>query len=278
MSLRTFTFSMAATLLAGGVVWYLTGPTGGIICLVVGFVLLIIAWLLPKKKKKKRESPIPPQPPISINLSNIGNPVQNQSNRQDARSNILVPRPSEEPQPQRPKANIRFIETRSIHVSESHGVLNGSSQLGDSEACVVCFRNETILGQPAQQPNVRAHIIFRDSDGSEITDASAGVWLGAGKTVVQFTSGDKRCLVIFILGTNGRLFRAWAEKTKVPVAGRPRTVWETSHSELSKPITAVEVHLLADWSGTGLFRVVFDVEPYVNRHLPKLTLRSASAM
>src|SRR5713101_555821 len=177
--------------------------------------------------------------------------------------------------PKKPKTNIRYIETRSGYVSEWSGILNETSRTGDAPAIIVCFRNDA-TEEELDHPNVIAHIIFRDSNGDEITDASPGVWIGPHRASAEFTCGDKRCMVVFLLGSEGALFKIWNEKITARAAGRPRSLFDLAHDSIAETVTTVEINLLASWSRVRLFQAVFDLESYKNGQLPTLKLRVTS--
>src|SRR5215469_1132615 len=112
----------------------------------------------------------------------------------------------------KPKANLRFVETKSVQIHAGNGEFFESPQgLGDYRVTVACFRNEAIVGETLKQPDVKAHIIFRDLAGTEFGDVSSGVWLQVYKDAAPFTVGTKRCVILFLLTNQGTLKRLWKE-------------------------------------------------------------------
>ena len=53
MSVRGILISLAVNFVVAGVVWYVSGPNAGLICLTIGGLLLILALFWPKKSEAK---------------------------------------------------------------------------------------------------------------------------------------------------------------------------------------------------------------------------------
>lgn len=116
-----------------------------------------------------------------------------------------VPKPEPLPPDHEPQPNIKFVETRETDIYHSDDTVFHETQrgLGDSKVTIVCFRNDGIEGQRVPGVDVRAHAIYRDADGQEITDMPSGVWLEEYKGHADFTPGIKRCLIVFFLTNQG---------------------------------------------------------------------------
>lgn len=197
--------------------------------------------------------------------------------------NIGQPTPAmRPPEPVRPapspKSNIKFVEGQSVeaHQGIDDGRLHNSpSGLGDFRLAVVCFRNDAIVGQAVTEPELKAHIIYRDRNGKEVTDSQAGVWLGQYGEVTAFTLGHKKCLVIFLLSRQSTLMKVWNETYTTRdnwMTGRP--LFRIGQEGLSHDVASVSVSLLAE--DTCLLQAEFDVEERRNNDLPKVVLRSIS--
>jgi hypothetical protein len=178
----------------------------------------------------------------------------------------------------KPKHNIKVIEPKSIeaHSGLKDGKIHESQQgLGDFHVCVVCFRNEPIVGKRVQEPTLKSHIIYKDKNGEEITDVPRGLWLGElGETTV-FESGKKKCLIIFLLSKQNTLKKLWNEEYHSEtswMAGGP--VFQIRDEGIRGDVTLVEVRLLAH--DICVLSADFDVRSRIDGGLPKLILRKLS--
>ncbi len=235
--------------------------------------MLVVAAFWPKKPKP----PASPAAPINISLSNIGNPINAQDNRQDIKTIVPPPSPTT-PQP-KPKPNIHFIEPRSCMchkgIPAGNILYESPPGLGDFDVSVVCFRNDSIPGQSLPEPSIKAHIIYKDKNGNEITDAPRGVWLGLPGESTVFESGQKKCLVIFLLSSQGTLKRLWNESYTTRnswMSGGPH--FRIRDEGIPEEVASVEINLLSHSS--CLLRASFEVKrPEVDK-LPTLGLSSIS--
>ena len=180
--------------------------------------------------------------------------------------------------PAAPKPNFQFVESRTIsaHRGLQDEQFHESRQgLGDFQVSVVCFRNEAIVGKAVQEPSVKTHIIYKNKNGEEITDAPRGVWLGHYGDTISFEAGQKRCLVVFLLSKQNTVMKPWNESYRTSQSwmssGRPSFRIQTDGIS---DVASVEVTFLA--GDVCLLRAVFDSETWINRELPKLVLRSIS--
>jgi hypothetical protein len=277
MSTGEIIASLAANFIVAGVVWYLRGTNSGLVCLGLGLLLLIVAYLF---RKKTHSQPSPP-PTVQKNKQTV---------TQEANPHIYigadllqrtiernVPTPS---QPPKPQPNIRFVETKSVksHIAMPGGnILYESPQgLGDFYVSVVCFRNEAIPGQSVQEPRIKTHIIYKDHSGNEITDAPRGVWLGLYGESTVFESGQKKCIIVFLLSNQDTLKKLGNETYTTRnswMAGGPQ--FRISDEGILQEVGSVEISLLAH--NSCLLRATFDVKPRDSGKLPMLTMSSVSA-
>jgi hypothetical protein len=66
------------------------------------------------------------------------------------------------------------------------------------------------LGTVAE-PELKAHIMYRDRSEKEVTDLAGGFWLGQYGDITAFTVGQKKCLVVFLLSRQSTLMKVWNE-------------------------------------------------------------------
>jgi hypothetical protein len=196
--------------------------------------------------------------------------------------NVSIPHPSPAqattaPQPEpKPKHNIKFIEAKSVqaHSGIEDGKIHESPQgLGEFHVCVVCFRNEPVVGKRVQEPTLKSHIIYKDKNSAEITDVPRGVWLGElGETTV-FESGKKKCLIIFLLSKQDTFKKLWNEEYHSEtswMAGGP--VFQIRDEGIRGDVTSVEVRLLDH--DICVLHAEFAVASRTPGALPMLTLSS----
>jgi pyrimidine deaminase RibD-like protein len=194
------------------------------------------------------------------------------------RDAAIVPKTLHQNEDEKPKHNISFVEAKSVqaHRGLSDGKIYESPQaLGDLQVTVACFRNEPIVGRRVQQPTLKSHIIYKDKNGEEITDASRGVWLGSYGETTVFESGKKKCLIIFLLSNQDTLKKLWNETYTTDqswMAGGP--LFRINDEGIPGDVTSVEIRLLAQ--DICVLRAEFKVETRISGQLPKLTLCSLS--
>jgi len=176
-----------------------------------------------------------------------------------------------------PQQNLRFVGAKAI---TAHAGTNGGAEiyespqgLGDFQISILCFRNEAVVGQSIQEPHVNAHIVYKDKDGQEITDAPRGVWLEQYRDETIFEAGKKRCLVIFLLSSQDTLKKLWKETYTTEtswMAGGP--LFRIRDEGISGDIASIEVSLLVD--DACVLQAIFEVKPRQSGRLPELLLRS----
>jgi hypothetical protein len=239
-------------------------------------ILAIVHW----RRERKKDAALPPPPPAQENKQIVkqeANPTQN----------VYVGREYAPPPPQslpavpqpKPQPNIRFVEAKSVtaHAGMPGGnILYESPQsLGDYQVSVVCFRNDAIPGQKIHEPSIKTHIVYRDKDGKEITDAPRGVWLGLSGESTIFESGQKKCTIVFLLSNQGTLKKLWNESYHSPnswMSGGP--LFRIRDEGIPEEVASVEINLLSHSS--CLLRASFDVKTSEADKLPTLVLSSIS--
>jgi hypothetical protein len=176
--------------------------------------------------------------------------------------------------PASPKHNIRFVETRPVqaHKGINDDKIHESQQgQGEFQISVVCFRNEPVVGQTLEQPDIKAHIIYKDSTGKEITDASGAVWLGEYGDETFFESGKKKCLIVFLLNKQGSLLKLWKEQYHTSTSWMARgPLFRIRDEAMRGTVASVEISLLA--GGSCVLKVEFRVNSKAAGDLPKLEL------
>ena len=201
---------------------------------------------------------------IAAGLSVEPNPQQNKE---------APAKPQPLPPESKPQPNIKFVETRDADVYPSDDTLFHETQcgLGEFKVTIVCFRNEGVEGQRVPSVDVRAHVIYRDAAGQEITDVPSGVWLEEYKGHTGFTLGTKKCLILFLLTDQGTLKKLWKEAYRHAqswMSGLPsyRVRDEAIHGQ----VATLEIQLLSEFTDICVLKKVFEIGEYEDGVLPKL--------
>jgi len=178
----------------------------------------------------------------------------------------------------KPKANLRFVETKSVQIHAGNGEFFESPQgLGDYRVTVACFRNEAIVGETLKQPDVKAHIIFRDLAGTEFGDVSSGVWLQVYKDAAPFTVGTKRCVILFLLTNQGTLKRLWKEAYVTEHSWMGGPSFRVRDEVIVARIATVEINLLEASTGRCIMQANLSAEECIDGELPTLVLKEISS-
>jgi len=264
--------TVAVTLILFGLAYYLSGPKAAFICLALGIVILVATMIF----KREKQPPAPPSQSVQqkANPSITQNPTQTVNVNIDSqpRTQPTPAAPSTEPRP-----NIHFVGARVIdayYVDDDDTFYETQDKVGDHRLAIACFRNDGIVGQRIQQPEVKAHIIYRDSEGQEITDVPRGAWMETAKDHVEFAIGKKSCLILFLLSNQGTLQKLWRESyfhEHSWMSGGPS--YRLNYAAISGKIASIEILLLSEASGAAILQTIFDVEDYKEGELPKLTVR-----
>ena len=270
---RSEWLTVAITLLSVWLTWYIGQGTAAVICGIAGTLILLALIFFKRGNKAPNLS--------SESVRQTANPVVTQTANPTINVNVGNPLVSQPSQPTtevaKPRPNIRFVETKSLGIHAGEGEFFESPQgLGDYRVAVACFRNEAIVGQTLKQPGIQAHIIFRDSVGTEVADVSSGVWLQVYKDAAPFTVGTKRCVILFLLTNQGTLKRLWKE------------AYTTEHSWMSGPnfrvrdevipsrIASIEIDLLEASTGACIMQANLTAQNYSDGELPTLVLKPIS--
>jgi len=176
--------------------------------------------------------------------------------------------------------NIKFVETgtASVHsgTNGDNTIYRSPQNLGDFLVSVACFRNEAVVGLNVHQPRLKAHIIYRDKEGNEVADVPRAVWLDHYGESVLFETGNKKCLVVFLLSNQDTLVKLWNETYTTAqswMAGGPQ--FRIRKDSIIAEVASVEISLLSDEACA--LRAVFSAEKREIEHLPRLGLTSFSA-
>jgi hypothetical protein len=173
--------------------------------------------------------------------------------------------------------NIHFVEAKSLcaHVGLGNVIYESGQQLGDLRLSVVCFRNDAIVGNIVREPNIKAHIVYKDKNGAEITDVPRSVWLGQTGESTIFERGQRKCMIVLLLSNQGTLKKLWNESYTTAhswMAGGPS--FRIRDEAMSREVSSCEISLLT--VKTCLLRAVFDVKQGEIGQLPNLVLNSIS--
>lgn len=270
---RTEWLTVAITLLSVWLTWYMGNATGAIVCGLAGAVILV-AILFSRRGNKHSQ-------PASSTVQQTANPVMTQTASPTINVNLgnsLPSQPAQQTQTiAKPQPNIRFVEAKSVQIHAGDGTFFESPQgLGDYRVGVACFRNEAMVGRTLKQPSVKAHVIFKDSAGAQVSDISSGVWLDVYEDAAPFTVGTKRCVILFLLTNQGILKRLWKESYVTEHSWMGGPSFRVRDEVIAARIADIEINLLEDATGTCLVQANFSVEGYSDGELPALVLRQIS--
>jgi hypothetical protein len=241
MTMGDFIASLAANFIVAGIVWQLKGANAGLICLTIGFILLIAAYFFRKK-------PSPQTPPSQQNTQTVKQEVNfgDEFLKQLKEHAKPIQFPKLE-SPPKPELNIKFLGIRSIKVDFVNNVplqLCSFHERTDGKigSVVACFRNEAIFGKTIKPIyDARAQLKLFDNTGAEIGHGlSRAAWLEHATDLVDLIpGGDVQC-VIFLLQDAGTL--------TVPSKGRKSSgggdIVSDKFLNLAQPPVAIELSLL----------------------------------
>jgi hypothetical protein len=233
---------------------------------------LFVAWLTVTFTRSRADDPRGRSQPPHNEQRVEANPQQIVQIGGDLFPKLLQQSP---PVPRKPEAkpNIKFVGAQTLEGSLSQGRFLGMPFSGNGPLLLttVCFRNEAIIDQTPKQPQVNAHLIYRDSKQREITDASHVAWIEERKDRAAFDVGKKKCLLVFLRDPQGLLAKAWIEE------------YHSEHSWMGGPsyrhrfasipqeeVAAILIQLLDFWTGACLAEFAFDVEWDIETKIPTL--------
>jgi len=163
-------WSVSATLVAGGIAYFIGGAKAAIGCIVVGLAIAVILHFTGRKKEKEKEGDKPAtvgvRDSFNPNLKQEANPSFHPhiggEKQQPALSSPLKGEPELAP-------NIRCLGSTSLKLRLGMDGLGFYDTYGDHQSAMVCFRNETSTQKKvAAIKNVRAAISFFDRAGLEM--------------------------------------------------------------------------------------------------------------
>ncbi len=227
----------------------------------------------PKKEATQSHSP--------VHLEKIGNPKQTvEVNPHQAvyiGADLLEPRRVpiiRDPQPE-PQSNIQFVETKTVDGTFSRTIAHmlPVTIKETTRGLLVCLRNEAGPGQTPKQPQVDAHIVYKDADGRELTDLFHGAWVNEHDDYSTFQTSQKRCLVVAAL-TDGKLLKIWKTQYHTDTSWMAGgSLFEIQTEQIPGTIATIVIQLLDHWKGTFIKEFVLDVESLVDGQLPQLKLK-----
>lgn len=239
------------------------------------FVLIVVAVILASATRKERTDPEQTNAEVndSFNPTNTltANPTINIYPDREATSPASITAPAKEKE----KPNIHFVEIKNVESSITQGKLFGMPIPAEKtlQATLVCFRNEALKGVTPKQPSVNAHVIYRDSQGNEMTDLNRGVWIQEREDFTKFTTGDKKCLVVLVLDEKtGALRKAWKEEYHTQnswMAGGP--LFRITDEEVPGEIETIDIQLLDKSNGSCIDEFTMRVTARREKGLPVLT-------
>lgn len=240
---------------------------------------LVFAILALKKSEASRHVAVPE---LSATQQQNANPVMNQtaSPVMNQTVNLTVPdyrnpraivaAPVRGPEPQQ---NIKCVEARSVLIEASGDTLVIPPHgLSGFDGSIVCFRNEPLPGHRVEQPNLRAHVIYRGAEGREIADAPDGVWLGEYSAYATFTAGKKNCLLLYFMDNSRELIRVWKETYRSEHSWMGGVSYRIKIEPISETIATIDVSLLRA-NGTCVMQTTLDVKQTGENQLPTVTIR-----
>jgi hypothetical protein len=244
-----------------------------VVTAIVGAV--IDASRKPKKDAEQSHSP------IGVHLEKIGNPTQTvEVNPHQAvyiGADLLQRSPApivRDPQPE-PQSNIQFVEVKAVDGTFSRTMAHRLPLTikEATRALLVCLRNEAGPGQTPRQPQVDAHIIYKDADGKELTDLFHGAWVNDREDYSTFQTSQKKCLVVAVL-TDRKLLKIWKKQYHTDTSWMAGPLFEIQTEQIPGTLATVVIQLVDHWKGTFIKEFVFDVQPLVEGQLPQLKLKS----
>jgi hypothetical protein len=161
------------------------------------------------------------------------------------------------------KPQLIFLNTHAVRLRvgdyEGEGFYE-SKDLADPYGVVACFRNESSPGQRVVgADNVRAQVIYRDSNGVEIGEGvPRACWEGHKYDLIDFPVGQSHCAILMMVFNDGRLLVPWKERSRAGSWMGGDTI-TTRDSEFSKDAVAlIEIRLIGETNDLLLPPLTFD--------------------
>jgi hypothetical protein len=157
------------------------------------------------------------------------------------------------------KPNIKLIEIKTVKCSISGGNIYSIPGLGGGRfpTVILCLRNESLQRKILKQPQVNAHIVYRDFKRNEIGSLSHGVWIEEQKDYTTLSIGATKCLVL-LTQMKGTIYNmVWQEPyyTNESWMGDGPSFRVRDREIDGAPYTVI-VELLDHWKGTRIKRFV----------------------
>jgi hypothetical protein len=135
-----------------------------------------------------------------------------------------------------------------------------------------CFRNEVLTERTRTAHSVKAHLVFRNAEGTEIgTGISGVVWLNPDAYARNLEVGESGCVLILVQSSDSLEL---ACPYKMPIATQYGQALSDEVVEFQDQPTLIEIRLI-DGQDNVLARVSLDIE-YLNGRLHRATVRRAS--
>jgi len=145
------------------------------------------------------------------------------------------------------KTNIHLVGTMQVNSTISQGKMYAMPIPGEKPyaALLMCFRNEARKESAPKQPDVKAHIVYKDSADRELADLNSGVWIEEYNDYTRFSSGDKKCLVILAMYLpEKRLRKVWKEEYHTQDSWMGGSMFVIREEHVPWPIATITVELL----------------------------------
>jgi len=265
VTLRNLGMGIGGNLIAAAIVWYVSGPKGGLLVGGAGIVILIVTHFLTRK---------------SVTLPPLAPPTVHQETKQEFNPQLnlnpqfnigLAPAlasaaPAPTPVTKRePRCNVHFTDVKLGNMNQNRGLLVPIGVSVPYAAAV--FENKVIEGAELRIPTVKARAIYRRADGNTILDVSNVAWIpGPGNTYVTLEANTPRYLLLFSLET-GNLLCWTVEPMATRIAGQRRMVPERQQYRIAEPVSSVEVQLLTE--AEQVYRVVLSFVDEGSNALPQ---------
>jgi hypothetical protein len=244
---RSDFWSIAATLIVAGAGYFIGGQKAAYGSIGIG--VLIALYLLATHKKSEpaaantanAQSTASPQ--ITTNPQITANPVVSQHTHlhlsghdQPEKHPVPAPKP-------RPHHNLRLHSCKMMKIEPSYGEGGDADEFHATDdqtkpnAAVVCIRNKSKDSEVAYLDNVRAALVFRDSDAHEIgSGIHQAVWLNNHLCNPSFDLEETKCVIL--------AFMVLDAKGRVTEVGAPFV--RTKHDEFGGVIPTLEEYSLGD--------------------------------
>jgi hypothetical protein len=203
---RSDFWSIAATLIVTGVGYFVGGPKTAYGCIGLGVFIILYLIFTHKKNKLAVSTTASAQstanPQITANPQLTANPNVSQSLHLHL-SDQQKQKPPLAPSKPKPQHNLGLHSCKMVQIEENigpHGEMNGFHSTDDQSkpnAAVVCIKNRSKEGEVAYLHDVRAALVFRDSNGLEIgSGIHQAVWVNNHLSNASFDLEETKCVIV----------------------------------------------------------------------------------